>query len=96
MSAIAASSSDRLNGDRRLRWPGLVIGLILALIGAVLAIGGAWLALLGGSLYYFLTGTAMVVAGGLLMRGQSLGGLLYLAVVVLTFLWAWWEVGANA
>lgn len=96
MSAIAASSSERLNGDRRLRWPGLVIGLILALIGAVLAIGGAWLALLGGSLYYFLTGTAMVVAGGLLMRGQSLGGLLYLAVVVLTFLWAWWEVGANA
>lgn len=96
MSAIAASSSDRLNGDLRLRWPGLVVGLIVALIGVVLAIGGAWLALLGGSLYYLVTGAAMVWAGGLLMRGQGLGGLLYLAVVVLTFLWAWWEVGANA
>ncbi len=77
-------------------WTGRVVGAVVALIGLVLAIGGAWLAVLGGSLYYLVTGVAMVGAGVLLVRGRTLGGWLYLAIVVLTFLWAWWEVGANA
>ncbi|WP_051121198.1 hypothetical protein [Sphingomonas elodea] len=77
-------------------WTGRAVGAVLALIGLVLAIGGAWLAVLGGSLYYLVTGVAMVGAGVLLVRGRTLGGWLYLAIVVLTFLWAWWEVGANA
>jgi quinoprotein glucose dehydrogenase len=62
----------------------------------VLAIGGAWLAVLGGSLYYLVTGIAMIVAGALLIRGRTAGGWLYVAIVVLSAIWAWWEVGANA
>lgn len=77
-------------------WTGRIVGAAGALIGLVLAIGGAWLGLLGGSLYYLLTGVAMLIAGVLLFRGRVLGGWIYLAVVLLTFLWAWWEVGANA
>jgi quinoprotein glucose dehydrogenase len=81
------------------RWGGgtaMIVGAIVALIGAVLAIGGAWLAVLGGSLYYLLVGVAMVAAGVLLVRGQMRGGWIYVAIVAISLLWAWWEVGANA
>lgn len=95
-TARSIPSFLRGTGTSRPGWTGRIVGAVVALIGLVLAIGGAWLAVLGGSPYYLLTGIAMVVAGFLLVRGQMLGGWLYLAVVVLTFLWAWWEVGANA
>lgn len=71
------------------------MGALLALIGLALALGGGWLALLGGSVYYLITGLAMIAAGVLLFRGQMLGGWLYAAIVGLTVLWAFWEVGAN-
>jgi quinoprotein glucose dehydrogenase len=47
--------------------------VILFLFGVVLAGGGAELALLGGSLYYAITGVALVVAAFLLWRGQRAG-----------------------
>ncbi|MCC2975244.1 membrane-bound PQQ-dependent dehydrogenase, glucose/quinate/shikimate family [Sphingomonas sp. PL-96] len=71
------------------------MGVLLALIGLVLAVGGGWLAILGGSAYYVITGLAMLAAGVLLFRGQMLGGWLYAAIVVLTAIWAFWEVGSN-
>ena len=73
----------------------IAIGLVVALIGVVLAGGGAYLALLGGSLYYVLTGAAMIAAGALLVRQRIAGGWLYVLVVALTVLWAFWEVGAE-
>ena len=76
-------------------WSALVVGVVLALIGLVLTIGGVWLAILGGSLYYLITGVAMIVAGGLFVRGRIDGGWLYIAIVLLTVLWAFWEVGPN-
>jgi len=76
-------------------WSALVVGVVLALIGLVLAIGNAWLAILGGSLYYLITGVAMIVAGGLFVRERIDGGWLYIAIVLLTVLWAFWEVGSN-
>ena len=75
-------------------WSAL-IGVVLALIGLALAMGGAWLSILGGSLYYLITGVAMVVAGVMLVRGRVNGGWLYVAIVLLTVLWAFWEVGSN-
>ncbi|MFD2986988.1 hypothetical protein [Sphingopyxis terrae] len=56
----------------------------------------ALLALLGGALYYLATGSTMLAAGLLLMRGRMLGGLLYGAVVLFTLLWSFGEVGATA
>ena len=73
----------------------MIVGGLLALIGVVLAGGGIWLAAVGGSLYYALTGVAMIVAGWLLFRQQVLGAWLYAAIVALTVLWAFWEVGTN-
>jgi quinoprotein glucose dehydrogenase len=74
----------------------ILIGMLIALIGLILAAGGAWLAVLGGSLYYLVVGVAMVVAGALLIKGRLAGGWLYLGVVAVTFVWAWWEAGPDA
>jgi len=96
MSAIRSTMVSAFGRGPRPSWTGWVVGGFVALIGLALTIGGAWLATLGGSAYYFLTGMVMIMAGVLLVRGRSLGGWLYLAIVVVTFLWAWWEVGPNA
>src|SRR3546814_8813297 len=55
-------------------WAAIILGAVIAIIGLVLAIGGVWLAALGGSLYYVITGVAMMIAGWLLFRQQLLGG----------------------
>lgn len=73
----------------------LIIGICEALIAVILLIGGVWLATLGGSLYYLITGTAMLASALLLMRGNIIGGWIYIAVFLLTIIWALWEVGPN-
>ena len=73
----------------------IIVGAILALIGLTLLGGGAWLAVLGGSLYYLLAGAGLLFAGVQLIRGRLIGGWVYVAIVALTFIWAWWEVGAD-
>ncbi|HWW66321.1 MAG TPA: membrane-bound PQQ-dependent dehydrogenase, glucose/quinate/shikimate family [Sphingomonadaceae bacterium] len=88
--------SDPVTPPRsRIRWAPVIVGAIVALIGLVLAIGGGWLLALGGSPYYVITGIAMIVAGVLLVRQRLLGGWIYIAIVALTVIWAFWEVGAN-
>ncbi|AJP74415.1 membrane-bound PQQ-dependent dehydrogenase, glucose/quinate/shikimate family [Sphingomonas hengshuiensis] len=77
-------------------WASIAVGALVGAIGLVLLLGGAWLAVLGGSIYYLVTGAAMIAAGVLLIRGQTVGGWLYVAIVVASVAWAWWEVGANA
>lgn len=74
----------------------MIVGAILALIGLVLLVGGVWLSVIGGSPYYLIAGLVMLGCGIALFLGRSIGGWIYLALVVLTFFWAWWEVGANA
>ncbi len=76
-------------------WPATIVGAVIAVIGLVLAGGGAWLAWLGGSIYYLLTGVAMIASGILLMRGRMAGAWLYAAIVAGTIAWAWWEVGPD-
>ena len=73
----------------------ILLGGLLALVGAVLAIGGAWLAILGGSLYYLLAGLGLVASGILIIRRRIIGAWLYLAIFVLTVIWALWEAGFN-
>lgn len=85
----------RSPSSRRTVLPALILGIVMALIGAVLAAGGIWLAAIGGSLYYALTGAAMLVAGVLLARGRLIGGWIYVAIFVATVIWAFVEVGAN-
>jgi quinoprotein glucose dehydrogenase len=76
-------------------WLVVALGVLLVLIGAVLTIGGAWLLLLGGSAYYVLAGLGLIVSGALMVLGRALGAWLYLAVFVLTVVWALWESGLD-
>jgi quinoprotein glucose dehydrogenase len=72
-----------------------IFGSILFLLGLALAIGGAQLALLGGSLYYVLTGVLLVVAAVYLWRRRRFGMWLYLFVVAYTLVWSLWEIGLD-
>lgn len=73
----------------------LFLGGTIALIGLVLTTGGFYLAVLGGSVYYVLTGIALLASGGLLIRGNILGGWVYSAIFVVTVIWALAEAGTN-
>ena len=72
-----------------------VLAGVLVLFGAVLVFGGIWLALIGGSLYYALTGGAIVVSGVLIFRRNRLGAWLFAAIFALTIPWALWETGPD-
>ena len=73
----------------------IVVGVILVLIGAILALGGLWLVLLAGSAYYVLAGLALIVAGGLMVRGRVLGVWIYTGLFAATLVWALWEAGLD-
>lgn len=81
---------------RAREWVVILIGAITALLGLVLAAGGAWLLMLGGSFYYLLAGIGLLVSGVLLIRRSILGVWIYVAVFVLTAIWAFWEVRLDA
>jgi quinoprotein glucose dehydrogenase len=78
--------------QKRAPW---AFAIVVGMIGLVLLAGGAELALLGGSLYYFITGLALVAAAVLLWRGRRWGMWLYFAMLGWTLLWAIWEVGFD-
>jgi quinoprotein glucose dehydrogenase len=71
------------------------LGAVFFLIGLVLIGGGGWLIFLKGSPYYLLAGLGLAVSGLLLFRRSLMGLWIYLAVYVLTLLWAVWEVGLE-
>lgn len=70
-----------------------VLGLVLIATGLFMLIGGVYLASLGGSLYFAPAGLGLLVAGGLLALRRPLGAILYLAVFLLTIIWALIDVG---
>jgi len=75
--------------------PPRIFAGILALFGAVLVGGGAWLLGLGGSPYYVVMGTAVLVSAVLLWRGNAVGSAIFQLAVVATLLWAIWEAGFD-
>lgn len=72
-----------------------LLGILIILFGAFLAIGGAWLAVLGGSLYYILMGIALLFAGYLIMKRNTLGAIVYALAFIATVIWAVWEAGLE-
>lgn len=72
-----------------------LLGAALILAGLFFAIGGARLAMLGGSLYFLLAGTAIIVSGLLIIRRRPSGALLFGLVTLATAVWAVWEVGIE-
>ena len=76
-------------------WATRLVGGVLVAIGAVLAAGGVWLVLLGGSVYYLVSGVGYAVSGALLLRRRPGGALLACALLAFTFLWALSEVSLD-
>ncbi len=76
-------------------WAVVGLGVLLVLVGLPLVVGGVWLIVLGGSWYYTLAGLGLVASGGLIALRRELGAWIYVAVYVLTLIWALWEVGLN-
>lgn len=73
--------------------PPRVYPLLLLLVGLALFAGGARLLMLGGSVYYLLSGMAIAVSAVLLWRGRAEGAWAYGAMYLATLIWSLWEVG---
>src|SRR6478736_4374230 len=80
----------------RRSWSAIILAFILGLIGIVLTLGGAWLLTLGGSPYYVIAGTALLVSAWLLFRGRILGGWVYVGLFILTAIWGFGESRGEA
>jgi quinoprotein glucose dehydrogenase len=79
----------------RRSWSAILLGAVIASIGIILAVGGIWLAALGGSVYYLLTGIAMIIAGVMLVQNRMSGAYLYIAVVICTVIWSFVDAQRN-
>ena len=77
-------------------WPAMIVAFVLALIGVVLTIGGGWLVALGGSIYYFIAGIALLASAWFLFKGRMLGGWIYVGLFILSAIWGFAELRGNA
>lgn len=68
---------------------------MVALLGVTLAYKGGALASAGGSPYYAMMGTALLLSAILIGLKKSLGLYLYGAAALATYAWAIWESGYN-
>ncbi|MCB8878832.1 membrane-bound PQQ-dependent dehydrogenase, glucose/quinate/shikimate family [Acidisoma cellulosilytica] len=73
----------------------IITSIIFALVGLYFGIGGVWLAALGGSLYYVITGIAILVTAFLVWRRRASAFWLYAAVMLGTLIWAISEAGFD-
>lgn len=72
-----------------------IFGLILAVAALPLVIDGMKMASLGGSVYYIITGIALLIAGGLLALRRTEALWLFAATTAASVIWALWEVGLD-
>ena len=79
--------------DTRPYWVLWITAAIFAAVGLLLEFGGIQLALRGGSLYYIIIGIAVFASGVLMIRRRAEGLWLYGAVLLVTIIWSFWEVG---
>lgn len=75
--------------------PEKALCLIIGALGLALAVGGGYLGFLGGSLYYLLSGIAMIGSAVLIWRGRAAGYWLYALLCVATVCWALVEAGLD-
>ncbi len=73
----------------------IFVALFAGIAGLILAVGGTWLFILGGSVYYLLAGSGLLVTAALIWMGRFAGLWVYLGVYLGTFGWAIWEKGEN-
>jgi quinoprotein glucose dehydrogenase len=71
------------------------LSILFALVGLALLAGGLWLVFIGGSPFYALAGAAFLASGILLWTGSRAALWLYAAFIVVSLVWAVWEVGFD-
>ena len=89
------SSSEQTAPSSKVSILPRIVAILIGLIGATLFAGGIWLAILGGSLYYGLTGAALLASAYFIFRGKALGAWIYVSVYMVTVPWALWESGND-
>ena len=72
-----------------------ITAVIFTLIGLALAIGGGQLLMLGGSAYYLVCGLAFVLTAVLLFLRKRAALHVYAAIILVSLVWAIWEVGFD-
>lgn len=72
-----------------------IVGGLLAILGILLALGGIWLIILGGSWFYLIAGAAMAGVGIGLIKRKAYAFYLALALLAVSVIWAFWEVGTD-
>jgi len=77
------------------RWAPVLVGLVAIAMGLFMALGGAYLAYLGGSKYFVLAGVGLLLSGGLIARGKTLGAWLTGLVLASSIAWALADVGLQ-
>ncbi|WP_348635584.1 membrane-bound PQQ-dependent dehydrogenase, glucose/quinate/shikimate family [Sphingobium sp. Sx8-8] len=70
--------------------------MVLGTVGLAMLVGGVELARLGGSVYYACAGGLIIASALLLLLRRRSGAWLYAATVMLSIIWAIWEVGFSA
>lgn len=96
MTDAAANNPHRPERHHGLAyWWRALVGTLLVVLGLLIGGGGAWLIALGGSWYYLPAGTALLLAGALLLGGKIAGVWLYALTWLATLAWAYWEVGLD-
>lgn len=76
-------------------WILSVFSLLVILFGTAIAIPGIQLVTLGGSFYYAISGSILILAGILLWRGSATGAWIYYAILGGTVIWSVWESGLD-
>ena len=89
------NSSEQTAPHRKVSILPRIVAILIGLIGATLFAGGIWLAILGGSLYYGLTGAALLASAYFIFRGKALGAWIYVGIYMVTVPWALWESGND-
>lgn len=72
-----------------------LVAVVLGIIGLTLAWGGVVLAANGGSLYYLVTGLAVLLAAFGLLRRKSYAVWVFGAMLTWTIVWSLWEAGLD-
>lgn len=73
----------------------IALAVITGLLGLWLLVFGTYLLSLGGSIYYAPAGLALIATAILLWRGSAMALVVYAALLVITIIWALWEVGLD-
>ncbi|MDE8601888.1 glucose/quinate/shikimate family membrane-bound PQQ-dependent dehydrogenase [Marinomonas sp. RSW2] len=80
----------------------IIFSVLFVVIGVVLLLGGGWLFTLGGSLYYFIAGVALIAVSALLRKRNRFANLLYAVFLVGTLMWSidesglsWWPLATR-